>query len=513
MEGRACLAEWDDRDQRLTLWTSTQVPHLVRTTVAGLLGIPEHRLRVVAPGRRRRLRAEVRRRARGGARRASPRAAPAAPVKWVEDRQENLASGFQGHEQRFHVRAGLRRRRPDPRPRRRHPVRRRRVLDAPVHLRRRAADGGDRAARALRGALLPRPGPRGREQQGADGAVPRRLAPADGARDGAADAEGGAPRSTSTRSRSAGATSSRPTRSRGPARPASSSTAAATTRRSRPARTRSTTTAFARAPARRPRRGPAARARDRLLRRAHRLRDRGVQPAQDGGDARLRQRARPDGPVGRRDRVRRHLGPRPGPPDHARPGRGRPARPRPRRDVEVRQSDTDATPYGWGTFASRSMVVGGGATASRDRRARRPAPAARRAPARGRAGRRRAARRPRAVVRGSPDRGLALADLARVAYLEAQKLPEGEAPGLEEHASFDPPGTFSNATHGCIVEIDPDTGAVAHRALRRRRGLRRDDQPGDRRGPGARRRRPGHRGRAVRGAGLHARTASCRPRR
>ena len=30
--------------------------------------------------------------------------------------------------------------------------------------------------------------------------------------------------------------------------------------------------------------------------------------------------------------------------------------------VEVRQGDTDATPYGWGTFASRSMVVGGGAT-------------------------------------------------------------------------------------------------------------------------------------------------------
>ena len=40
MEGRACLAEWDDRDQRLTLWTSTQVPHLVRTTVAALLDCP-----------------------------------------------------------------------------------------------------------------------------------------------------------------------------------------------------------------------------------------------------------------------------------------------------------------------------------------------------------------------------------------------------------------------------------------------------------------------------------------
>jgi carbon-monoxide dehydrogenase large subunit len=67
----------------------------------------------------------------------------------------------------------------------------------------------------------------------------------------------------------------------------------------------------------------------------------------------------------------------------------------------------------------------------------------------------------RAVVRGSPERGLSFAQVGRVAYLEAQRLPPGEAPGLECQASFDPPGTFSNATHGCIVEIDPETGAVA----------------------------------------------------
>ena len=55
-------------------------------TVAGLLGIAEHRLRVVAPGRRRRLRAEVRRRARGGARVRRRARGRGAPVKWVEDR-------------------------------------------------------------------------------------------------------------------------------------------------------------------------------------------------------------------------------------------------------------------------------------------------------------------------------------------------------------------------------------------------------------------------------------------
>src|SRR3954463_11835585 len=128
-------------------------------------------------------------------------------------------------------------------------------------------------------------------------------------------------------------------------------------------------------------------------------------------------------------------------------------------DVEVRQSDTDATPYGWGTFASRSAVVGGGAThraagALAERLRRLAAHLLEAAPEDVEL------RDGRAQVRGSADRGLTYADLGRVAYLEAQKLPEGEEPGLEEHASFDPPGTFSNATHGCIVEIDPETGAV-----------------------------------------------------
>ena len=130
------------------------------------------------------------------------------------------------------------------------------------------------------------------------------------------------------------------------------------------------------------------------------------------------------------------------------------------RDIQVVQSDTDATPYGWGTFASRSMVVGGGAThratgALADRVRRLAAGLLEAAPedVELRAG--------RATVRGSADRGLALAEVARVAYLETHRLPEGEVPGLEAQAAFDPPGTFSNASHGCIVEIDPETGAVA----------------------------------------------------
>jgi carbon-monoxide dehydrogenase large subunit len=63
-------------------------------------------------------------------------------------------------------------------------------------------------------------------------------------------------------------------------------------------------------------------------------------------------------------------------------------------------------------------------------------------------------------VRGAPDRTIAIADVARAAHHAAHRLPEDAEPGLEARATFDPPGTFSNATHGAEVEIDPETGAV-----------------------------------------------------
>ena len=49
MEPRAVLAHWDEGPQRLTVWTSTQVPHLVKQQLAQCLGISEVRIRVVAP--------------------------------------------------------------------------------------------------------------------------------------------------------------------------------------------------------------------------------------------------------------------------------------------------------------------------------------------------------------------------------------------------------------------------------------------------------------------------------
>ena len=106
MEGRACLAEWDERDQQVVMHVSTQVPHQVRSAVAQAFGVAEHRVRVIAPdvgggfglkcvaGREEVTLAGIAMRLRR-------------PVRWVEDRQENLTASFHGHEQRYRVRAAF----------------------------------------------------------------------------------------------------------------------------------------------------------------------------------------------------------------------------------------------------------------------------------------------------------------------------------------------------------------------------------------------------------------------
>jgi carbon-monoxide dehydrogenase large subunit len=49
MEGRAVLASWDDTDRRLTVWTSSQAPHALRSQLAGYLGLSPDEVRVIAP--------------------------------------------------------------------------------------------------------------------------------------------------------------------------------------------------------------------------------------------------------------------------------------------------------------------------------------------------------------------------------------------------------------------------------------------------------------------------------
>jgi aerobic carbon-monoxide dehydrogenase large subunit len=106
LEGRACVAEWDDRDEQLVARISTQVPHQVRSGIAQALGIAEGQVRVIAPdvGGGFGLKCVVGREEvviAGAAMRLRR------PVAWVEDRNENLTASFHGHEQRYEVRAAF----------------------------------------------------------------------------------------------------------------------------------------------------------------------------------------------------------------------------------------------------------------------------------------------------------------------------------------------------------------------------------------------------------------------
>jgi carbon-monoxide dehydrogenase large subunit len=58
------------------------------------------------------------------------------------------------------------------------------------------------------------------------------------------------------------------------------------------------------------------------------------------------------------------------------------------------------------------------------------------------------------------DRCIPMADLARSAYHQAYRFKGEVAPGIAESASYDPLGTFSNACHIAVVEVDVETGRV-----------------------------------------------------
>src|SRR5262249_57487581 len=58
------------------------------------------------------------------------------------------------------------------------------------------------------------------------------------------------------------------------------------------------------------------------------------------------------------------------------------------------------------------------------------------------------------------DRVIALETLARAAYHQAHRLKGHITPGIAHTATYDPPGTFSNACHLAIVEVDIETGGV-----------------------------------------------------
>ena len=126
--------------------------------------------------------------------------------------------------------------------------------------------------------------------------------------------------------------------------------------------------------------------------------------------------------------------------------------------VKIVHGDTDRTPYGWGTFASRSLVIAGGATlmAARKVRAKLTAMAGILLEA---AAEDIVLEADAARVAGT-DRAIAIETLARAAYHQAHRFKSEIGPGIADTATYDPAGTFSNACHVAIVEVDVETGGV-----------------------------------------------------
>ncbi|HET8977164.1 MAG TPA: xanthine dehydrogenase family protein molybdopterin-binding subunit, partial [Solirubrobacteraceae bacterium] len=126
--------------------------------------------------------------------------------------------------------------------------------------------------------------------------------------------------------------------------------------------------------------------------------------------------------------------------------------------VEVVHGDTATGPEGRNTYGSRSLATGGEAVA----RATDKVVAKVKAIV---AAELEAAPEDIEVaegkfsVRGSPDKGMPLADVAGIAYIGA--VPEGMEPGLEETTFYDPENfVFPFGAHACIVDVEADTGKV-----------------------------------------------------
>ncbi|MBI4560620.1 MAG: molybdopterin-dependent oxidoreductase, partial [Candidatus Rokubacteria bacterium] len=127
--------------------------------------------------------------------------------------------------------------------------------------------------------------------------------------------------------------------------------------------------------------------------------------------------------------------------------------------VEIVHGDTAAIPFGMGTYGSRSAAVGGSAIHVSLQKIKEK-------------GRKIAAHLLEAAegdvvfeaakffVRGSPDRSKAWGEVVLMAYL-AHNLPQGMEPGLEATSFYDPSNfTFPFGAHLCVVEVVPDTGKI-----------------------------------------------------
>jgi carbon-monoxide dehydrogenase large subunit len=127
--------------------------------------------------------------------------------------------------------------------------------------------------------------------------------------------------------------------------------------------------------------------------------------------------------------------------------------------IEVVHGDTDQTPFGLGTYGSRSTPVSGAATAVAARRVRDKARVV-------------AAamlevsaddlewEKGRWFVRGDPDQGRSMAEIARAAHSDLD-LPDGVEGQLDASCVYNPPNlTYPCGAYICVVDVDPGTGKV-----------------------------------------------------
>ena len=107
VEARGVIAHYDRGEERLSVWASCRSPHLVRTTISNVMRLPQHAVRVISP--------DV-----GGEFGIKGAAYPEGiilsflsrkidrPVKWIEDRMENLLVCGHAHEMKVDVSVAVR---------------------------------------------------------------------------------------------------------------------------------------------------------------------------------------------------------------------------------------------------------------------------------------------------------------------------------------------------------------------------------------------------------------------
>jgi aerobic carbon-monoxide dehydrogenase large subunit len=128
-------------------------------------------------------------------------------------------------------------------------------------------------------------------------------------------------------------------------------------------------------------------------------------------------------------------------------------------DVKIVHGDTETTPMGWGTYGSRTTAVGGAALVLATRKIKEKAKVI-------------AAHLLEAAVedmdyadgkffvKGSPDKAKTIQEIALMTHL-AWNMPAGVEAGLEASMFYDPPNfTYPFGSHFALVEVDPETGHV-----------------------------------------------------